>query len=822
VLPPARLRMAPDTEADIITMLPGGTRLVVGGITEDGIWVLVRVFDAELDVDGEVGWISLQLLEIEGDLETLLLFTSEGQPLAPPEVVETPLPEEPVAEPTPEDIETPIVEPTLEDIETPIVEPTPGEVETPVEEPVETPAPEEEVIELPTPAPTPVERDEVGVTPAPPPLPEAGEIVATVVGTDIPANPFEPITLVTDDGFEFAIELDVTDDAQVQIWSGILADAEGAWLPARGELLWPGVRVYMLAELDGEDLLEPERLRIVAPPAEWQRLRLFAVPRFATALLRGELMSLLVTEDDPALYLLETDDDFTRIWERGLEVVAVQGGAGGTVIPSSSIPSGVNSFVYIGNDGIAVEVQARPFQNLQGIAGDAEGNLWWIETPQVAFDQWQLWRFDRELRQVVLELQLPLSILAEEGTLLQPALVDVQVSDTEIVLLIDTADLQAQQIHSGVFRLTIPRALDDEVEEIDDEQEEAPLDGEEIDEVELPVEEETGEAQEAEPITGEAAVEEITAEEAATEEITEPAAEETIPGDAEAQEPAPEEPIQEDLVAEPDLEETAAEEPAAAETEAQPEDPLLEEIAPEAEVAEEATPVVPTDEDPAQEEVELETDLLDEDDLPFIEETEALTPTVTGPVIELVLPAGAYRSPLRVSPAGDRLAYFSYDPDHPSLTAGIVRPPNRLWVLPLTDLAEAEPVMLYETETRFEFLPPNLVWRSNDELLLARSRFLAEGVFGLERFGIVYVSLAEDGEPVVVSHLLPAGNVLEDFAVCQQDNSILMVVADQAATAVEEDRSSWLEVWPVVEDPQLVRELPVYITRIQACWQVPQ
>jgi hypothetical protein len=141
--------------------------------------------------------------------------------------------------------------------------------------------------------------------------------------------------------------------------------------------------------------------------------------------------------------------------------------------------------------------------------------------------------------------------------------------------------------------------------------------------------------------------------------------------------------------------------------------------------------------------------------------------------------------------------------------------------LSLTEPTEAEPVLVYETETRFEFLPPNLLWRSNDELLLARSRFLAGGVFGLERFGIVHVTLSDE-EPEIVSYLLPSGTVLEDFAVCQQDNAILMVVAEQAITSPEEDRGSWLEVWPVDEDPQLVRELPVHITRIQACWLVPQ
>jgi hypothetical protein len=126
-----------------------------------------------------------------------------------------------------------------------------------------------------------------------------------------------------------------------------------------------------------------------------------------------------------------------------------------------------------------------------------------------------------------------------------------------------------------------------------------------------------------------------------------------------------------------------------------------------------------------------------------------------------------------------------------------------------------EPILVYETETRFEFLPPNLSWRTNDELLLARSRFAPDEVFALERFGIVHATLAENAVETV-PYLLPAGTILEDFAVCQAEGAIMLAISAQ------ETEGSWLSVWPVTTEPESLVELPVHITRIHACWQLPR
>ena len=108
--------------------------------------------------------------------------------------------------------------------------------------------------------------------------------------------------------------------------------------------------------------------------------------------------------------------------------------------------------------------------------------------------------------------------------------------------------------------------------------------------------------------------------------------------------------------------------------------------------------------------------------------------TVTeGPV--LLLDEGQYRGPLAVSPDFNRLAYFTYDPNLPSLTAGAVKPANTLNVLTLAGRGASIVRPVYSVETRFEFLAPDVVWQGNDRLLAARSRFAAGTT---ERFGPVW------------------------------------------------------------------------------------
>ena len=113
---------------------------------------------------------------------------------------------------------------------------------------------------------------------------------------------------------------------------------------------------------------------------------------------------------------------------------------------------------------------------------------------------------------------------------------------------------------------------------------------------------------------------------------------------------------------------------------------------------------------------------------------------------KLLLGQGQYRGPLVVSPDLSRLAYFAYDPAVPSLTSGTVKPANRLNLLTLPGRGESTAEPVYKTETRFEFLAPDVAWLGSDRLLAARSRFAAGGT-DIDQFGIVQVQLPPPDAP---------------------------------------------------------------------------
>ena len=127
-----------------------------------------------------------------------------------------------------------------------------------------------------------------------------------------------------------------------------------------------------------------------------------------------------------------------------------------------------------------------------------------------------------------------------------------------------------------------------------------------------------------------------------------------------------------------------------------------------------------------------------------------------------LLEGGAYRGPLVLSPDLSRLAYFAYDPAQPSLTAGAVKPPNTVNMLTLSGRGASIIRTAYVTETRFEFLAPELAWQGNDRLLLARSRFAPGRTDEPDRFGVVQVQLPPPGSsPVSYTHLtLPTSDLV--------------------------------------------------------------
>jgi hypothetical protein len=182
---------------------------------------------------------------------------------------------------------------------------------------------------------------------------------------------------------------------------------------------------------------------------------------------------------------------------------------------------------------------------------------------------------------------------------------------------------------------------------------------------------------------------------------------------------------------------------------------------------------------------------------------------------QLLLAEGQYRGPLVVSPDLSRLAYFTYDAAVPSLTSGAVKPANTLSLLTLPGRGDSSSQPVYTSETRFEFLAPQIAWLASDKLLAARSRFAAGGA-DLDRFGIVQVQLpsAEDTAATAITtstYLLPRQQSLLDFAACL-DGSALLLARDR-------DGSQSLARWQGQGQSFPLFGLPAQLDRSHLCWQ---
>ncbi len=188
---------------------------------------------------------------------------------------------------------------------------------------------------------------------------------------------------------------------------------------------------------------------------------------------------------------------------------------------------------------------------------------------------------------------------------------------------------------------------------------------------------------------------------------------------------------------------------------------------------------------------------------------------IEGP--QQLLERGAYRGPLVLSPDQTRLAFFTYDAGHPSLTSGVVTPANTVNVLTLAGRGASIIRTAYATETRFEFLAPELAWQGNERLLLARSRFVAGRTDALDRFGIVQVQLPPPGsspaEPIVAnSYLLSRQQSLLDFAPCLDGATALVLTRDQTG-------AQQLLRWNGQNQATPIFGLPATLDRTFLCWQ---
>ena len=684
VLFPARLRAGPSTQDDVLTRLGQDVEVTIGGIIASGTWVLLKVTDSRTELDGEEGWMAVELLEIDGDLTTLLNYTDEGirirpfgsrppgigikvtpQPTAAAQLATAAFGATPIAPPTitatatvtpaPTETETATAAPTA--TSTPTLTPTVTETLTPTATATLTPTPTATF--TPTPLPTstptatrdssaqatdyiPTELSAVALQPAQAPPPQADEFAATVLDKSEPADPAELVSVRTDSGEVLLLDIDPVEE-RIMVWSGVFGASQGEWLEAGPDFLWPGSRVYVEGGKDEGNSVAVSGIRVAAPP-EFQRVRRMDVPTFGAAVKSGKAVALLGRRGDPGIFLLHQDGVVTVVRETGQSVLPVYDGAEGFVIPDANAPSDQNGFLYVRGDGIGLSFRAYPFHSVRGIVSDERGDIWWIEMPQVGLAQWRLWHYNSQDGEIVLRVQAPTSLLGgRANTPIQPTLIAALAGAGDLrSFVIDTANLDAGRQYTGLYRV--------------------------------------------------------------------------------------------DLNAEGEID------------------------------------------------------------------------------VSRLAPEGIYRGPFQLSPGDRRLAHLAYDPQHPSLTVGFVRPANQLWVREMAlNGAGARGRLSAQTQTRFEFFAPQLAWRDDDRILLARSRFSPQGVFSLEIFGITQVDLRETDSAARSSYLYPLGDVVGDYAACV-DGSVLITVRSG-------NRVPRLEEWTGEGRPQIQGQLPGYYDRIFLCWQ---
>ena len=690
VLFPARLRAGPSTQDDVLARVGQDVQVTIGGIVASGTWVLLKVTDSRTDLDGEEGWMAVELLAIVGDLTTLLKYTDEGIRIRPfgsrppgigirvtPPPIETT--ESATAALPPTLTATPAAPPTMTATST--VTPAPTATQTPTSAPTATSTPTSTPTLTPTPTPTlthtptqtptstatltptatatptptatrpastqaddhiPTELYAIDLQPAQAPPPQADEFAAIVLDETDPADPTELLSVRTDGGERLLLDIDPLAE-HIMMWSGIFGASRGEWLDAGTDFLWPGTRVYVAGRREEGGRVIVSGMRVVAPP-EFQRVKRMDVPTFGAAKESGKAVALLGRRGDPGVFLLHQDGVVTVVRETGQSVLPVFDGAEGFVIPDANAPGDRNGFLYVRGDGIGLSFQAYPFNGVRGIVADERGDIWWIEVPQLGLDQWRLWHYNSQDGEIVLRVQASTSLLGESASIaIQPTLIAALAGAAETrSFVIDTANPDAGRQYTGLYRV--------------------------------------------------------------------------------------------DLNAEREID------------------------------------------------------------------------------VSRLAPEGIYRGPFHLSPGNSRLAHLAYDPQHPSLTVGFVRPANQLWVREMApNGAGTRGRLSAQTQTRFEFFAPQVAWRDDDRILLARSRFSPQGVFSLEIFGITEVDLRKTGAAARSSYLYPLGDVVGDYAACD-DGSVLI-------SARSGNRVPRLEEWTGTGRPEMRGQLPGYYDRIFLCWQ---
>jgi hypothetical protein len=251
--------------------------------------------------------------------------------------------------------------------------------------------------------------------------------------------------------------------AVVEVWGGVFNDPPAGWVPAPADLLWPGTRLYLQAagENAADGTLAATRVRIVGEPSA-ERVKLLDLAEVRDAVAAGSAVTLLGSQSGPGLYMLRNDGKAQQLWQYEDSAAWVSGDPNaGFIVREPQAAGGLSTFTWVRNDGTGLQFFAQPYHSVQGVAGDAYGGLWWIETPQATMDQWQLWHYDPATATIALRLQATgaLFTAADESTRRTPILQAVQPvipgDVSNVTLFVDTVDTERQTPFAGFYRLAV-------------------------------------------------------------------------------------------------------------------------------------------------------------------------------------------------------------------------------------------------------------------------------------------------------------------------------------------------------------------------------
>ena len=418
-----RLRGGPGTDYIVIAGLQNGTPVDIFGITEAGDWLLIRAATVNDGRTNVLGWVATQLVIPYGDYGVVPRHRADGSSVdAPPE------------EEASNDAATLANLPTATATPTPLVTP---------------------VIRLPE-----VQIQPSGNVPAP----EQDEQVVTIGGSVIPPDALAPIPATTSNGA--AIQID-SRDAVIEIWSAIVGETAGSWAPANAALLWPGTVAYLsvdpATQANESATLRATRVRIVAAPSV-ERVKELSLPEIAAATASNTAIALLGSRNAPGLYLLEREGRAQQLWQYENTVGWLSSDPNaGFIVTEPPTAGGLSTFSWMRKDGRGLQIIAQPYRTIRGVAGDAYGGLWWIETPNAAVDLWQLWHYEPATARIALRLQASGALFARvggrEGASLAPTLSAVQLvtpgDPSSAYLFVDTSDTTLQQPFTGFFRMRL-------------------------------------------------------------------------------------------------------------------------------------------------------------------------------------------------------------------------------------------------------------------------------------------------------------------------------------------------------------------------------